>query len=119
MEAGLLGSRACAQLVAAGVPVPAAHHGELEPHPARPLESRFALLLSDFAPDDGWRQDGALSAAAARAALGALAQLHGFFWEGSAFWRQGGAAGAAAAGGAAADGAAARPAWAFNVGKPL
>ena len=55
-----------------------------------PIDSRFALLLEDFSPAGGWRQDRLLGPAAARATLAAFARLHAFFWQGSAFWRRGG-----------------------------
>ena len=133
VEAAFLGSRACAELAAAGVPVPRAYQVELRPDEQEPIESRFALLLQasdrarppparpsprppmgppldlaapppsdlprisasqDFSPADGWRQEGALRPPAARAALAALAQLHGYFWAGSTFWQRGGEAAA-------------------------
>ena len=81
VEAAFLGSRACAELVTAGVPLPRAYRVELRPDEADPIESRFALLLQDFSPADGWRQEGALSPPAARAALATLAKLHAFFWQ--------------------------------------
>ena len=57
---------------------------------SEPIDSRFALLLEDFSPAGGWRQDRLLGPAAARATLAAFARLQGFFWQGSAFWRRGG-----------------------------
>ena len=72
--------------------LPRAFCVELRPEEADPIESRFALLLQDFSPADGWRQEGALSPPAARATLATLAKLHAFFWKGSAFWRRGGEA---------------------------
>ena len=104
VEARFLGSRACAQLGAtAAVRLPRARHVDLRANEAAPIESRFALLLEDFGPADGWRQEGMLSADAATASLATLARLHAFFWHGSDFWRQdGGGKDAAAAAAASA-----------------
>ena len=114
MEAEFLGSAACGQLVAAGIPVARAHAVQREicrsdrgtlmtpsllstltlvillVSRSDPIDSRFALLLEDFSPAGGWRQDRLLGPASARATLAAFARLHGFFWQGSAFWRRGG-----------------------------
>ena len=113
VEAEFLGSAACGQLVAAGIPVARAHAVQREicrsdretlmtpllstltlvillVSRSEPIDSRFALLLEDFSPAGGWRQDRLLGPAAARATLAAFARLHGFFWQGSAFWRRGG-----------------------------
>merc|ERR1719192_632867 len=92
VEAEFLGSAACGQLVAAGIPVARAHAVQREICRSEPIDSRFALLLEDFSPAGGWRQHRLLGPAAARATLAAFARLHGFFWQGSAFWRRGGAA---------------------------
>ena len=89
MEAEFLGSAACGQLVAAGIPVARAHAVQREicrsdrgtlmtPLPStltllsllvsrsEPIDSRFALLLEDFSPAGGWRQHRLLGPAAAR-----------------------------------------------------
>ena len=57
-----------------------------------PIESRFAILLEDFAPSQNWRQHRLLSDPATKATLAAFAKLHGFFWRGSSFWQRGGGA---------------------------
>ena len=57
-----------------------------------PIESRFAILLEDFAPSQNWRQHRLLSEPAIKATLRAFAKLHGFFWRGSSFWQRGGPA---------------------------
>ena len=57
-----------------------------------PIESRFAILLEDFAPSQNWRQHRLLSAPAIKATLAAFAKIHGFFWRGSSFWQRGGGA---------------------------
>ena len=91
VESAFLGSAGCAALgdflLPSGVHVARAYHVERRPCESELIESRFAMLLTDFSPADGWRQSGMLSAAEARAALGALARFHGFFWEGSDVWR--------------------------------
>jgi 3'-phosphoadenosine 5'-phosphosulfate (PAPS) 3'-phosphatase len=86
VEAAFLGSRACAKLAGAGVWVPRAYNVALRPVPESPLDSKFAMLLSDFSPADGWRQQGLLGEAQLRASLATLARFHAFFWEGSAVW---------------------------------
>lgn len=103
VEARFLGSAASAQLGAtAGVRLPRARHVDLRANEAAPIESRFSLLLDDFSPTDGWRQEGMLSLDAATASLATLARLHAFFWDGSDFWRQGNDGKDAAAAAAAA-----------------
>lgn len=87
VEAGFLGSAACSQLGArGGVHVTRALHSELRPCDEEPIESKFAMLLQDFSPADGWRQSGMLAPAEARGALSTLARLHAFFWPGARFW---------------------------------
>jgi len=46
--------------------------------PSDPLAARFALLLRDFAPEDGWAQRNLLGRAEAAAALDALARMHAY-----------------------------------------
>jgi len=91
VEVGFLGSAACRELSAAGVPVPQAFAAQLEPCSSDLIESRFSVLLEDFSPEDGWHQGLFVTPDQAPTALAALARVHGFFWEGSAFWRRGGA----------------------------
>ena len=91
VEVGFLGSAACRELGAAGVPVPRAFAACLEPCPDDLIESRFSVLLEDFSPEDGWTQGLFVTPEQAPTALAALARMHAFFWEGSAFWRRGGA----------------------------
>ena len=117
VEAEFLGSEACSQLVDAGIPVARAYSvqreicrsenrlhlslfffpqlkisGIMQLYILRsdPIDSRFALLLEDFAPAQGWSQHRLLSGPGVRASLTAFAKLHGFFWAGSTFWRRGG-----------------------------
>ncbi len=90
VEVGFLGSAACRELGAAGVPVPRAFAACLEPCAGDLIESRFSVLLEDFSPEDGWSQGLFVTPEQAPTALAALARMHAFFWEGSAFWRRGG-----------------------------
>lgn len=103
VEARFLGSKAAAELLQARVLVPRAHRVEMWPDAVVPIESRFALLLSDFSPSDGWRQEGALSPLAVRSSLETLARLHAYFWEGSSFWQHGSGGDSNCGSGAAAE----------------
>ena len=101
-EAAFLSSAACARLISeAGVRAARCYAADLRPVDAEPMRSRFALLLEDFAPADGWAQRWLLDEAEARAALSTLARMHAFFSPGARVKRSGaevgGAAGAAAA----------------------
>ena len=91
VEAAFLKSAGCEQLSAAlgksGVQVARAFYAEAKPCEEEPIESRFAMLVCDFSPADGWYQSGALNRNEARAALAALARLHAFFWRGAEVWR--------------------------------
>ena len=62
VEASFLGSRAAAALRgneegAAVVTLPRAYAVTLRPCAEAPIDSKFALLLSDFRQEDGWRQE--------------------------------------------------------------
>ena len=93
IEAAFLNSAACKHLAAkVGVAVPTAYHVDLRPDDLAPIESRFSMLLADFAPRDGWAQSGLLGEAELKAALTSLAKLHGSFWQGSDYMRGGGTA---------------------------
>ena len=74
---------ACAEvtsaLAAANVRVPRCFGAELRPDAADPIESAFALVLEDFAPNNGWHQERLLDPAQARATLSALARMHATF----------------------------------------
>ena len=50
---------------------------------ANPIDSRFGLMLYDFSPDLGWRQEAHFKPLELRVSLQALAQWHAFFWIGS------------------------------------
>jgi Ser/Thr protein kinase RdoA (MazF antagonist) len=92
VEAAFLASAACAALLeAGGVSVARALSVEQRPCADEPIDSRFALVLHDFSPDDGWRQLRMLPRGAALSSLSSLARFHAFFWRGSRFWRGGAA----------------------------
>ena len=86
VEAGFLGSEAARalRLEARSLTVPRLLASLCAPDDADPVRSRFALLLEDLAPEEGWRQTGLLNGREARRALAALAEFHAFFWEGAA-----------------------------------
>ena len=87
VEAAFLKSAACAQLASAGVRVPLAYHADLRPDDTAPIESKFALLLTDYSPADGWSQCGMLGGTEVRSALAVLARMHAHFWPTAPFWK--------------------------------
>ena len=68
-----------AALADAGVRVPRCFDAVLRPCEKAPIESKFALLLEDFAPGQGWGQERLLTQSQTRASLRALARLHATF----------------------------------------
>jgi 3'-phosphoadenosine 5'-phosphosulfate (PAPS) 3'-phosphatase len=82
VEAAFLGSAACSRFCAAGARIARPYHVVSQPACVgeSPVYSKFALLLEDFSPDDGWSQIGLLSGTTLRAALTSLAEMHAFFW---------------------------------------
>ena len=79
VEASFLASQAIKELVKTGtVSVPACYHADTRRH-SEPIESKFALLLEDFSPMDGWAQVRMLDHQESKAALVALARFHAFF----------------------------------------
>ena len=80
VEAGFL---ACPSVLAAlndaGVRVPRCFDADLRPCDDDLIESKFALLLEDFAPAQGWKQERLLTPSQARASLTALAKMHATF----------------------------------------
>ena len=72
----LASSEVTSALAAANVRVPRCFGAELRPDAADPIESAFALVLEDFAPNNGWHQERLLDPAQARATLSALARMH-------------------------------------------
>ena len=80
VEAEFLRSRAVAELLAQGagggggaVRLARCFASDLRPCDASPMDSKFALLLEDFAPADGWRQELLLSAEPGRGCTGPVA----------------------------------------------
>jgi len=95
VETSFLASKACTQVITkAGLKIPKCYDANLMPNDSNPIESKFSVLLEDFAPSDGWSQRWLLqSDAEAKATLTVLAKMHAFFWHGSSFWEDGDAAG--------------------------
>lgn len=80
VEAAFLAAAPVAAALAdAGVRVPRCFAADLRPSADAPIESKFALLLEDYAPAQGWRQERLLSPSQARATLSALARMHALF----------------------------------------
>ncbi len=52
------------------------------------LDSRFSIFLEYFQKSDGWDQSWLLDKEEAKAALSELAKMHGYFWQGSDFWKK-------------------------------
>ena len=90
VEAGFL---ACPSVLAAlndaGVRVPRCFDADLRPCDDDLIESKFALLLEDFAPAQGWKQERLLTPSQARASLTALAKMHATFMPAAAAARVG------------------------------
>ena len=90
--ASFLTSRSCQQLMDAtqnNVCIPKCYDAELRPDDTDPMKSKFSFLLEDFSPSAGWYQRWLLEdREECKAALSAYAQMHGFFWTGSNFWRK-------------------------------
>ncbi|KAK7233687.1 inositol-1,4-bisphosphate 1-phosphatase [Aureococcus anophagefferens] len=78
VEAAFLASAAASSFE--GVRLPAALASTQVPDAAHPIDSRFALYLRDFAPEDGWRQRNLLAGDDARRTVRALAAFHARFW---------------------------------------
>lgn len=88
VETSFLASKACKAVIEkTGVRIPRCYGANLQPDHDNPIESKFSLLLEDFAPSDGWYQDWLLgSEEECHASLRTLAKIHAFFWTGSRFW---------------------------------
>ncbi len=56
--------------------------------PKELLNSRFSIFLEYFQKSDGWDQSWLLTKEEAKAALSELAKMHGYFWQGSDFWKE-------------------------------
>ncbi len=83
VEAAFLGSRACSELVELGAHIARPYHVESRPAPdGTPLiQSKFLLIMQDFASKKNWAQYGLLNADQTRACLDSLAQIHAYFWD--------------------------------------
>lgn len=95
VETNFLTSQACQEglIHNAGVWVCRCYGSQLEPAqdrsgPRQQLESKFCMLLEDFAEVDGWRQEWLLEETSAKAVLPTFANLHAYFWTGSMFWKE-------------------------------
>ena len=68
--------------------IPKCYDAKLLPNDEHPIESKFSLLLEDFAPSDGWSQRWLLqSEDEVKATLTTFAKLHAYFWKGSNFYK--------------------------------
>ncbi|KAL7531647.1 hypothetical protein ACHAXR_004149 [Thalassiosira sp. AJA248-18] len=94
VETSFLASKACKEVIEkAGLRIPKCYDAKLRPNDSNPIESKFSVLLEDFAPSDGWSQRWLLrSDEESKATLTVLAKMHAFFWYGSKFWDDGDAA---------------------------
>mmetsp|Transcript_12929 Transcript_12929/g.30503 ORF Transcript_12929/g.30503 Transcript_12929/m.30503 type:complete len:591 (-) Transcript_12929:769-2541(-) len=95
VETSFLTSEPCRCLVdTTGIRINRVLGSDLRPvisdNPKNLLDSRFSIFLESFSKSDGWEQSWLLSKNEAKAALGALAKIHGYFWEGSHFWQEDG-----------------------------
>lgn len=95
VETAFLTSDACQRglIEEAGVLVNKVYASDLRPAaagtgPNEQILSRFAMLLHDFRIEEGWTQEWLLEKDSSKAALKALAQMHGYFWQGSNFWKK-------------------------------
>jgi hypothetical protein len=88
--ASFLTSKACEELMAeTDVRIPKCYDAQLRPNDKNPMLSKFTFLLEDFSPSDGWYQKWLLDdVEECKAALSTYAQVHGFFWSGSRFWKE-------------------------------
>ena len=88
VETSFLSSKACQGVIEkTRVNIPKCYDARLLPDHTNPIESKFTLLLEDFAPSDGWYQKWLLTTEEeCHASLTALAKIHAYFWVGSSFW---------------------------------
>ena len=88
VETSFLASKACKTVIEkTGVRIPRCYDANLLPNHENPIESKFSILLEDFAPSDGWYQEWLVrSEEECHASLTTLAKIHAFFWTGSDFW---------------------------------
>lgn len=101
VEANFLGSKVCRNLAEdVGIAVPRAFYTDMRPDDETAIESKFSMLLEDFAPENGWRQSGLLGVEEIKASLMALAKFHAYFmndkiadelegaiWQSGTYWQ--------------------------------
>lgn len=97
VETAFLTSQACQDglIREAGVKVNKAYSSDLRPAaegsgPEEQIKSRFGILVEDFGAKDGWKQEWLLTERSSKAALKAFADMHGYFFCGSNFWKRDG-----------------------------
>ena len=79
VESAFLSSNAARALHSAGVGVPRCYASAFQLNKNSSVDSKFALCLEDFSPEDGWYQEKSLNLAQAKSAVIALARMHAFF----------------------------------------
>ena len=92
VESSFLGSNAARALTDAGVGVPRCYASAAECSERSLIESKFALIMEDLNPPDGWFQTKSLNLEQAKAAVVALAKLHAFFLPDATYLQNGGEA---------------------------
>jgi 3'-phosphoadenosine 5'-phosphosulfate (PAPS) 3'-phosphatase len=94
VETSFLTSDACRYLTReAGLNLNKVLRSDLRPTPADrgpkgQLHSRFSIFLEYFQESEGWKHQWLLDEEATKAALGELATMHAYFWQGSQFWKK-------------------------------
>lgn len=83
VEAAFLSCTAIREFCGVGARIAKPFHIDARPASTNKpsIESKFLLLLEDFAPDEGWYQSGLLTRSELLSALESLASLHAFFWK--------------------------------------
>ena len=79
VESAFLSSNAARALHSAGVGVPRCYASAFQLNENSSVDSKFALCLEDFSPEDGWYQEKSLNLEQAKSAVIALARMHAFF----------------------------------------
>ena len=79
VESAFLSSNAARALHSAGVGVPRCYASAFQLNKNSSVDSKFALCLEDFSPEDGWYQEKSLNLEQAKSAVIALARMHAFF----------------------------------------
>ena len=89
VESSFIGSSAARALANAGVGIPRAFACAADVARGNIVDSKFALLVEDFSPEDGWFQVKCLNLEQAQAAVAALAKQHAFFLPDASYRRNG------------------------------